>query len=92
MRILPNIMRDSIMVLHSELLVVIAHFWPHSERIMAMRTNKPRMDLVRKLKTQTVYCASAIISRGLYTFYPILEDHFFVFKEGFSENYVFMYG
>ena len=38
------------------------------------------------------YRVRAIISRGLYTFYPILEDHFFVFKEVFSENSVFFYG
>ena len=25
-------------------------------------------------------------------FYPIFEDHFFVFKEVFSENFVLMYG
>ena len=34
----------------------------------------------------------AIISRGLYIFYPIFKDHFFVFKEVFSENSVFKYG
>ena len=34
----------------------------------------------------------AIISRGLYIFYPISKDHFFVFKEVFSENSVPMYG
>ena len=35
----------------------------------------------------------AIISRGLYIFYPILENHFFVFNEVFfSEKYVFIYG
>ena len=34
----------------------------------------------------------AIISRGLYIFYPIFKDHFFVFKEVFSENSVLMYG
>jgi hypothetical protein len=34
----------------------------------------------------------AIISRGLYIFYPISKDHFFVFKEVFSENSVLMYG
>ena len=32
------------------------------------------------------------ISRGFYIFYPIFEDHFFAFKEVFSENYVLMYG
>jgi hypothetical protein len=35
---------------------------------------------------------TAIISRGLYIFYPISKDHFFVFKEFFSENSVLMYG
>ncbi len=38
------------------------------------------------------YCTRAIISRGLYIFYPISKDHFFVFKEVFSENSVLMYG
>ena len=38
------------------------------------------------------YRTRAIISRGLYIFYPIFNDHFFVFKEVFSENYVLMYG
>ena len=34
----------------------------------------------------------AIISRGLYIFYSISKDHFFVFKEFFfSENSIFMY-
>ena len=33
-----------------------------------------------------MYRTRAIITRGLYTFYPIFEDHFFVFKEVFSEN------
>ena len=34
----------------------------------------------------------AIISRGLYIFYPVSKDHVFVFKEVFSEKYVLMYG
>ena len=34
----------------------------------------------------------AILSRGLFIFYPISKDHFFVFKEVFSENSVLMYG
>ena len=38
------------------------------------------------------YRMRAIISRGLYIFYPIFNDHFFVFKEVFSENSVLMYG
>ena len=38
------------------------------------------------------YRTRAIITRGLYIFYPLFEDHFFVFKEVFSENFVLMYG
>jgi hypothetical protein len=38
------------------------------------------------------YRRRAIISHGLYIFYPIFKDHFFVFKEVFSENSVLMYG
>ena len=37
------------------------------------------------------YRTRAIISRGLYIFYPISKDHFFVLKEVFSENSVLMY-
>ena len=43
-------------------------------------------------RTDIVYRTRAIISRGLYIFYTIFKDHFFVFKEGFSENSVLMYG
>ena len=32
------------------------------------------------------------MSCGLYIFYPIFKDHFFIFKEVFSENFVLMYG
>ena len=39
-----------------------------------------------------IYRTRAIITRGLYTFYPLFEDHFFVFKEGFFENSILMYG
>ena len=39
-----------------------------------------------------IYRKRPIISRGLYIFYPISQDHFFVFKEFFSENSVLMYG
>jgi hypothetical protein len=35
-----------------------------------------------------LYTARAIKSRGLYIF----KDHFFVFKDVFSENFVLMYG
>ena len=38
------------------------------------------------------YRTLAIISHGLYIFHPIFKDHFFVFKEVFSENSVLMYG
>ena len=38
-----------------------------------------------------VYRTRAIISRGLYIFYPIFENRFFGFQEVFSENYVLMY-
>ena len=38
------------------------------------------------------YRTRAIISCGLYIFYSISKDHFFVFKEVFSENSVLMYG
>ena len=34
----------------------------------------------------------AIITCGLYIFYPLFEDHFFVFKEVFSENFVLVLG
>ena len=32
-----------------------------------------------------------IITSGLYISYPIIENHFFVFKDVFSENVVLMY-
>ena len=38
------------------------------------------------------YSTHAIISHGLYIFYPISKDHFFVFQQFFSENSVIMYG
>ena len=42
--------------------------------------------------SKNIYRTRAIISRGLYIFYPISKDHLFVFKEVFSENSVLMYG
>ena len=39
-----------------------------------------------------MYRTRTIISCGLYIFYPISKDHFFVFKEVFSENSGLMYG
>ena len=41
---------------------------------------------------RTNYRTRAIITSGLYIFYPIFEDHFLVFKEFFSQNSVLMYG
>ena len=38
-----------------------------------------------------IYRMRAIITCGLYIFYPIFEVHYFVFKEVFSENSVLMY-
>ena len=38
-----------------------------------------------KRKPILINCMRAIITRGLYTFYPHLEDRFFVFKEIFLE-------
>ena len=35
---------------------------------------------------------SDILTRISSIFYPIFEDDVFVFKEIFSENYIFMYG
>ena len=32
-----------------------------------------------------IYRMRAVISRGLYIFYPISKDHFFVFKEVFQK-------
>ena len=40
---------------------------------------------------ETTYHTRAIISPSLYIFYTIFEDHFFVFKEDFSENYLLVY-
>ena len=41
---------------------------------------------------ETTYHTRAIISPSLYIFYTIFEDHFFVFKEDFSENFLLVYG
>ena len=38
-----------------------------------------------------MYRAHSIIGRGLYSFYPIMEDHLFVFKEFFLENSTFIF-
>ena len=42
-------------------------------------------------KTVRRYHTRAIITRGLYTFYPILGEQFFVFMEVFQENCVLVY-
>ena len=39
-----------------------------------------------------IACSLKYRKRGLYIFYPLLEDHSFVFKEVFSENSALMYG
>ena len=41
---------------------------------------------------QYIYRTRAIITRGLYTFYPLFEDQKRFFKEVFWENSVLMYG
>ena len=38
------------------------------------------------------YRTGAIITRGLYIFYPLFEGQKRFFKEVFSENSAFMYG
>ena len=38
------------------------------------------------------YRTRAIITRGLYIFYPLFEGQKRFFKEVFSENFAFMYG
>ena len=40
---------------------------------------------LEKVELDIMYRARANISRGLYTIYPILEDHFFAFKEFFQK-------
>ena len=44
------------------------------------------------LKDSISYRTRAIITRGLYTFYPIFEGQKRVFKELFSQNSDLMYG
>ena len=48
--------------------------------------------LLGKHKQDVSYHTCAIITGGIYNHYPIFDVHFFVFKEFFSENSVFMYG
>ena len=42
----------------------------------------------RKLQVALIYHTRVIITRGLYIFYILFEDHFFVVKEVFFENFV----
>jgi hypothetical protein len=48
--------------------------------------------LINRFDILFIYRTRAIISRGLYIFYPFSKDHFFVFNEVFSENSFLMYG
>ena len=41
------------------------------------------MLILTNTECKFTYRTRAIISRGLYIFYPIFEDHFFVFKDLF---------
>ena len=71
------------------------HF--HNDHVLATRQSKST-DLfslfhLGKVRNHNRYCKHAIISRGLYIFYPISKDiWFFVFKEVFPENSVLRYG
>ena len=49
-------------------------------------------DKKARFRANLKYRTRAIISRGFYIFYPIFKEHFFVFKEVFSESSVLMYG
>ena len=54
-------------------------------RIEHLQSEEPlSSDPYFKKATKNIYCTRAIISRGLYIFYPISKGHFFVFKEVFS--------
>ena len=44
------------------------------------------------LSMNSKYRTRAIITRGLYIFYPLFEGQKRFFKEVFSENSAFMYG
>ena len=61
------------------------HIWSFSVNIL-----HDKVSFMHRCRSK--YRTRAIISRGLYIFYPISKDHFFVFKEVFSENSVLMYG
>ena len=63
-----------------------------SKSYLTPTNNFGKKSEIRLSKMKSKYRTRAIITRGLYIFYPIFEDHFFVFKEVFSENSVLMYG
>ena len=46
-------------------------------------SNEVIITIEKFVKVYHIYCTRAIISRGLYIFYPIFEDQFFVFKDVF---------
>ena len=51
------------------------------------------MTYFRESHLENEYRTRAIITRGLYTFYPLFEGQKRFFKEVFSENFTaFMYG
>ena len=49
-------------------------------------------DIYSKSYKEKNYRTRAIITRGLYTFYPLFKGQKRFFKEVFSENSAFMYG
>ena len=65
--------------------------WSYLSRFCYWRHLFANNGCVLRFGSLSKYRTWAIISRGLYIFYPNSEDHFFVFKEVFSENSVLMY-
>ena len=63
-----------------------------SKKAISYSLNKTKVMKSINQIYQIIYPTRAIITRGLYIFYPIFEDNFFVFKEVFSENYGLIYG
>ena len=68
----------------SDIMLLNRFYLNEEDRIAGQNSHKTFFELT--------YCTRAIISLGLYIFYPIFKDHFFVFKEVFSENSVLIYG
>ena len=50
-----------------------------------MNTSNIVASVVKLYGAELIYLTRAIISRGLYIFYPIFKDYFFVFKEVFQK-------